>query len=617
MSHGQSGFLACSRILAVASILGASGIGAFYTTNAHAAAGLCTTLNGMSQPRTIDETRSSTKGDKYSITAKNNDAFVATAGISYTDDSGTTYLTATGGSNTRTIPSGASEVFTFTVPADDNSARFNMGSASNILFSVTCTPASQSDNASSETTTSQVVSSVSRSQTTVIQQNIGARVSAITGSIGDSVGGTAGGIGGGIGGSGGSTTGTTGGGTTGTGTEATTGSSTDATNFAGDSRDTDPKQSLRRLAMIGDFDSSRGSLQLLGLGPTDKGEIGGAGGIDGRTALSSPSPFTLWGHGSFTSVDNDFVSGAADNRYDGDVWGYNIGLDYSISPILTAGMSVGYNSTDLTTSFNSGTYEEDGWVLSPYAIYRPIAGLNLVAEAGFGMGEIDVTRNNGSVRGDTDSDLWYAALRGSYRTTPIPAAPSLAITPSLGVIAARKTVESYRESDGTAVASTRSNTRQITPSIEASYDIHPTNSLTLTPFSEAGLVYDFTDEINDDATAFNIGGGLRLSDRATGLNAALEGNYLAGRRDYNEYTLAGTVTYGFSLYDGDGRNLGLVKPFLSSNLNEYGNQRLRTGLGFDSGPLTSELAFTHMLSLANDTDEADASSLELRVSMPF
>ncbi|RCK24592.1 hypothetical protein TH8_13495 [Thalassospira profundimaris] len=501
----------------------------------------------------------------------------------------------------------------------------------NLTFAVTCSysaPSSNDTEESNSTTSSQVVSSVSRSQTTVIQQNIGARVSAVTGSVGGSVGGSTGGaVGGGTGSAGGNTGGATGntGSTSGnagsgsgnTGPDASEGNSFASFGTRNDSSITDSQDALRRLAMIGDFDSSQGPLNVLGLGPTDQGDVEGAGGIDGRSALDTSFPFTVWGHGSFTSVDNDYVSGTADNRYDGDVWGYNIGLDYSFSPVLTAGMSLGYNDTDLTTTFNSGSYKEKGWVVSPYAIYRPIPNLNVVAEAGYGQGEIDVTRDEGSVAGDTDSVLWYASLRGSYRTTPIAELPFFAVTPSLGLIAARKTVDGYTESDATVVETTRSNTRQINPSVEASYDLYPTETLAITPFAEAGLVYDFTDEINGDATAYNLGGGVRLSDRATGLNAALEANYLAGRTDYNEYTIGGTVTYGFSLYDSEGRNLGIVKPFLASNLNEYGNQRLRTGLGFDSGPLTSELAVSHMMSIANDEDDSDTSSVELRVSMPF
>ena len=608
----------CGGIALFSGLLGTVGFGSFYSSSALAAGGpACSSSASTGNVTSISTTATLVRGSMATT-----DTYTVNLTGSYLDNYRVSIFDhATSGEQTfqsGTFPNGGTKTVTISPTANSSDASLRIEYVdANYDASVTCTSSAQSGSEnSSETTTSQVVSAVSRSQTTVIQQNIGARVSAVTGSVGGSVGGGA------TGGAGGGATGSAGGSGTGGAGGAGGGEPSDGTNFASfdatdDSSITDSQYALRRLAMIGDFDSSQGSLNILGLGPTDQGTVGGAGGIDGRSALDTSSPFTVWGHGSFTSVDNDYVSGSADNRYDGDVWGYNVGLDYSFSPVLTAGMSLGYNDTDLTTTFNSGTYAEQGWVVSPYAIYRPIDNLNVVAEAGFGQGDIDTTRDSGAVQGNTESELWYAALRGSYRTTPISELPFFAVTPSVGLIAARKTVDSYAESDGTAVATTRSNTRQINPSVEASYDLFPTESLTITPFAETGVIYDFTDEINDDATAYNIGGGVRLSDRATGLNAALEASYLAGRTDYNEYTIGGTVTYGFALYDDDGRNLGIVKPFFASNLNEYGNQRIRTGLGFDSGPLTSELAVSHMMSVANDDDDTDTSSVELRVSMPF
>ena len=603
-----------NRIVAASAVIAGLSGASFLTTSAHGAANICATVNGNTYSQ-LSLTGQGNTGDSYSFTAQNSSGSSVNIGIAYDNSDGTPFITS-GGVNGEALANGAFKVFTYTATTTDSNAKLILNDPSgsaNMIFAVTCTALSTDSNTSDETTSKNAISSVSRSQTTVIQQNIGARVSAVTGAAGSGAAGGAGGAG-----------------SAGDGADSPT--DDDTTNLMGNltapfsdnnrtrssNSITDGGDALRRMAMMGSFDSSTGAgLTALGLGPTDQGMNGGTNAMDGRSTLNTPSPFTVWGHGSFTSLDNDYVSGTTDNRYDGDVWGYNIGLDYSFAPVLTAGVSLGYNDTNLTTSFNSGTYEEKGWVVSPYAIYRPINNLTVVAEAGFGQGDIDTARDNRAVQGKTESQLWYAALRGSYRVTPLTELPYFAITPSVGVIAAHKTVDSYTESNGTAVGTIRSNTRQITPSLEASYDLHPTNSLAITPFADAEIVYDFTDEINDDAMAVNIGGGVRLSDRNTGLNAALEASYLAGRTDYTEYTIGGTVTYGFALHDDKGRNLGIVKPFFASNLNEYGNQRMRTGLGFDSGQLTSELALSHMMSIANDDDDADTSSLEIRVSMPF
>ncbi len=65
--------------------------------------------------------------------------------------------------------------------------------------------------------------------------------------------------------------------------------------------------------------------------------------------------------------------------------------------------------------------------------------------------------------------------------------------------------------------------------------------------------------------------------------------------------------------------MGIVTPFFTSNLNEYGNQRIRTGFGFDTGRLTSELALSHRMSLADKdvANNSDSSTVELSMAMPF
>ncbi|AXO14606.1 autotransporter outer membrane beta-barrel domain-containing protein [Thalassospira indica] len=516
-----------------------------------------------------------------------------------------TYTDNNNAANSQTITTGSSEngdtiTLSFEIPADTTSGViFFQGVGASYNMTGACALKAEPAASSSASTTSAVINAVSRSQTTVIQQNIRSRIASTIRNTGTGIGNIA---------------------TGGLDTPETENANLVAPRADATSNSiTDGKNVLRRVAMIGSFDSSTGQgMQMLSLDPTDQGDVGGAAGVDGRSAFATTTPFTVWGHGSFTSVDNDYVSGANDSRYDGDVWGYNLGLDYRFDDALIAGLSLGYNDTDLTTSFNNGSYRETGWTASPYVIYRPIQNLTISGEAGYGMGDIDVMRDNGTVSGNTDSDMWYAALTTSYRVRPVDTIP-LSLTPSIAVLVASKTVDAYSESDGTANATSRSNTRQIKPAIEATYDFAPTRSLTVTPFVATGLTYDFTDEINNDKTAFNLGGGVRLSDAMTGLNAALEGNYLAGRADYTEYTIGGLVTYGFSLTDPDGKQMGIITPFFTSNLNEYGNQRIRTGFGFAVGRLSSELALSHMMTLANNEDEynRDASAVEISMSLPF
>ncbi len=550
------------------------------------------------------------------------------ATVSFTHISGTspnnytyTYTDNIDAGNSLPVKSGSTVIgetvtLSLQIPNDTTSGRLLMhGPGAQYNITVTCVAgaapvAPTPESVSSASTTPTVIAAISRSQTSIIQKNIKSRVSSVISAASRSaVGGVA-------------------------GVEASTIAPLNISHIHNENAGlssgfefsdhdansiTDSSDALRRFAMMGSFDSSTGNgLAALGLGPADRGSVGGAGGVDARSGLYSDSPFTVWGHGSFTSVDNDYVSGTTDNRYDGDVWGYNIGLDYRFTETLTAGVTMGYNDTDLTTAFNQGRYKEQGWVISPYAIYRPLQGLAIVAEFGFGQGDIDVTRNNDTVTGSTDSDLWYGSLTSTYTARPVETLP-FSLTSSVAFVAARKTVEGYTESDGRFVEGTHVDTQQINPAIEVAYEFAPTGSLIVTPFFSTELIYDFTDTINDDKAAFNIGGGVRLSDRATGLNAALEANYLAGRSDYTEYTISGTLAYGFAISNDEGRPLGFVKPFFGSQLDEYGIYRLRGGFGYSFGDLNGELAMSHMVSEADDDNDnyRDTSSIVLSLSMPL
>ncbi|NIZ03961.1 autotransporter domain-containing protein, partial [Thalassospira lucentensis] len=249
--------------------------------------------------------------------------------------------------NNQTITNANSEkgdtiTLSFEIPEDTTNGllRFEgVGATYTMTGACTLKATPSSTSTSSTSTSSAVVNAVSRSQTTVIQQNIGARIASANGN--SSIG------------------------RPGTPDTEPQPENTNLVDIPPKNRKTsitNRDDALRRMAMMGSFDSSTGlGMDMLGLGPTDQGDIGGADGIDGRAAFATTTPFTVWGHGSFTSVDNDYVSGATDSRYDGDVWGYNIGLDYRFADALIAGLSLGYNDTDLTTAFNNGSYQETGW----------------------------------------------------------------------------------------------------------------------------------------------------------------------------------------------------------------------------------------------------------------
>ncbi|WP_417784201.1 autotransporter outer membrane beta-barrel domain-containing protein [Terasakiella pusilla] len=457
--------------------------------------------------------------------------------------------------------------------------------ASATIKSATVVVADEDTGAGEASQKPNIQGAVSKSQTKVVATNIGARFDAIGGEVG-AVGRNT----------------PTGGDVLDQAKQnfALNGSADSWNTSVSHSRGVAREDAARELAMMASFDSSD-----LMLGAAQKGKTDGVLAPQDRDALLAERPVTVWGHGSYTSLDNDRLSGNEDNRYDGDVWGYNIGLDYRFSEKLYAGVSLGYSETDLTTTYNNGTYDETNWSLSPYAVYKPIEPLKLSFLAGYSMGDLDLTRNNGAVTGDTDSDMWFAGVNADYTIQPNKAIP-LDLTGSVGFLAAHKTVDAYQESDGTDVAKEVSNTRQAKAGVELAYTFDAKGT-SIQPFTKVDFLYDFKDATNDDAFAFDIGGGLRLGNAATGLSGAIEGATQLGRDDYKQYSISGMVAYGFSLGANGDTEASQIKPFVKSGYTQDA-QEYGTGVSFihGSGLFEADVDVSHGLSIDNETSETKA-----------
>ncbi|BCS88164.1 autotransporter outer membrane beta-barrel domain-containing protein [Pseudodesulfovibrio sediminis] len=337
---------------------------------------------------------------------------------------------------------------------------------------------------------------------------------------------------------------------------------------------------------------------------------GGVSGIEQRRGILTSDPFTIWGHASFTSADNDFNKGGDDRRYNGNVWGYSLGADYRFHEKVIAGLSVGYTDTDITTSYNSGKYEEQSWNFSPYVMYEPVDGALISFIAGYSFGDVDRKRNS-TVTGNTDSDMWYTALEGEYRMQPSDSIP-LELTARLGYLLSKKTLDSFTESDGTRVGESTADTSQIKPGVEVAYSFNA-QGVTLQPFVKADYIHDFVDEINDDSNALNLGGGLRVLSGETGLSGVIEGERQFCRDDYSEYTIKGLLAYNFALNGDDGNQMGTLAPFVNSNLDADGGQVFGAGLKFTSADsvISCELDATHTMSSDNAGDTGAKLMFEL------
>ncbi len=324
-----------------------------------------------------------------------------------------------------------------------------------------------------------------------------------------------------------------------------------------------------------------------------------------RSDLLASRPWTFWGHSSYSRIDNNHNKSGDDGRFDGNVWGYNLGVDYRFNVSLYTGISLGYSETDLATIYNAGTYDEKNWSVTPYAVYKPIEKIKLSIIGGFSLGDIDQTRDTGSVNSTTDSHTWFTAVNGSYKFQPSMEVP-LDLTANLAILASRKVVDAYTESDGTSIEKSVSNSFQIKPGFEIAYSFQ-TAGTTLQPFTKFDFVYDFEDPTNGDHEAFDLGGGLRIGNAASGWSGAIEGKTQLGREDYQEFSVSGIVAYSFQLGSDADASAEIIEPFIKSDFSEDSSA---IGTGFlyrhGSGLFDASLKIDHAFSSIQNESKTSA-----------
>lgn len=310
-----------------------------------------------------------------------------------------------------------------------------------------------------------------------------------------------------------------------------------------------------------------------------------------RPNMISTSPLTFWGSGSYSDIENKRNQTGDDGRYNGSVWGYNFGADYRFSDKLYAGATLGYTYTDLTTTYNSGTYKEKNYSVTPYMVFKPTDAFKLSALAGYSLGSLDQTRDSKNVSSDTNSDMWYASMTAGYALLIQQQTP-FSLTLNLNMNAARKSVDGYTESNGTKVARSRSYSFQVKPGLEAAYSYEMSGKI-LQPFVRVDYIRDLKDSINDDDSAFDVGGGLRVGNSGDGFSGSLDGQTQLGRDDYEEYSFKGILAYGFSLENSGKTNR--LQPFVETSLDEDNAHAASVGVNYDipANNLNMLMKFTH------------------------
>ena len=169
---------------------------------------------------------------------------------------------------------------------------------------------------------------------------------------------------------------------------------------------------------------------------------------------------------------------------------------------------MGYAKSDIDTTFNNGTYEEDAYTVAGYGLYEINNSLNVSAMVGHTWSSVDQDRQNGATTSETDGKTLFAAttLTQNFRFD------ELGLQANVGYLWADRDTDGYAESNANVVASTTAKTSQGRIGGGVSYDLEASSAL-YTPFASVTYLHDFSDEINDDANAFDTGLGLQISSK--------------------------------------------------------------------------------------------------------
>ena len=312
---------------------------------------------------------------------------------------------------------------------------------------------------------------------------------------------------------------------------------------------------LRGLDSASPAAESRALAQLLGSsGFSATGERGG-----GNT-------LSVWGRGNYASLDGEPLEGGTRYDYDGDSYGFYLGLDGRYDEYLL-GLAVGYTAGEVRLRTVSdpaaarSDFESDLVAVYPYAAWQPSERLSVWLLAGYGQGELEIEERTGAAtrKAGSDTDLLLGAAGLGWRR---PAVSGLDVLLRLSGTALHGETDGGRFDDGTAYAKTETDAQQLRGEAELGRVLGFEDGGRLRPYLRAGVSYDFGDGARGAATG-EFGAGFQLHWPQLGLETELEIEARLtskGGRDYREYGGTGTLRYDLG---GDRRGLQLsLRPSL-------------------------------------------------------
>ncbi|WP_285670438.1 autotransporter outer membrane beta-barrel domain-containing protein [Paralimibaculum aggregatum] len=145
---------------------------------------------------------------------------------------------------------------------------------------------------------------------------------------------------------------------------------------------------------------------------TSDDSAGGAGRRRAAQGSFGGGSIAAWVNGGVTFLEND----TAGLEFDGELYNPLTGMDYTLPDLgLVAGLAIGYERSDLDTTFGSGRLLGDGLVVSPYV--GKTVGEHAIVDAGLGYARIGYSRTStiDEVRsqGDFNGNRFFAFVNAT------------------------------------------------------------------------------------------------------------------------------------------------------------------------------------------------------------
>jgi outer membrane autotransporter protein len=262
--------------------------------------------------------------------------------------------------------------------------------------------------------------------------------------------------------------------------------------------------------------------------------------------------FGAWVSGAYSDVQDDNVS----TKFDGNVYSAMAGIDYKVTPRAIIGVAVGYENTDLDTTYNRGTLEADGYTVAPYIGYMLSDSSSVNLTAGYTSLDYDVTRldpnNSARLTGTTDADRYFidASVNGKHNLQG-----NWNLFGKAAVFYASEEKDAYVETESTGatvnVASADNDLGVVSAEAKFAYTMEMVE-----PYLLTGVSYDFTKDeapvaagqsrssLDDEDFAAKFGAGLNFQ-LAPNVTGSFEGYTVEFRDDYDEYTFTGGLRVKF------------------------------------------------------------------------